>query len=411
MCSLKMIQFPQDFFWGAALSAYQAEGNNFNSDWWDWEKSQGAKEPSGEACRHYQLYKEDFDLAKQLNHNCHRLSIEWSRIQPEENKFSSLEMEHYREVILSLRERSIEPLVTLHHFTNPLWFAKVGGWQDRKAIDYFLCYVEKVVEALCDKVTYWITINEPMVYTYLSFITGEWPPQEKSSQKAKMVAKNLANAHIETYKLIHSIYKKKKLPAPLLSIAQNLIAFAACENNLRDKFAVYLRNRLFNFRLIDRLIRHKSIDFLGINYYTRHLVDTRGWTVKALLMDVCKNNHDNLKKNSLGWEIYPQGLYNLLMHLKRYGLPIFILENGICTEDDELRWEFISEHLKSIYRSRQEGADVRGYVHWSLIDNFEWDKGFSPRFGLVEVDYRTYKRTVRESGRKFSLVCKTGKLD
>jgi beta-glucosidase len=406
-----MIQFPQDFLWGAALSAYQAEGNNLNSDWWDWEKSQGVQEPSGEAARHYQLYKEDFDLAKQLNLNCHRLSIEWSRIQPYENKFSSLEMEHYKDVILSLRERSIEPIVTLHHFTNPLWFAKLGGWRSEKSIIYFLSYVKYVVEALSDKVSFWVTINEPMVYTYYSYIIGEWPPQEKSSLKAKMVAKNLATAHIQAYKLIHSIYKKKNLPAPLLSIAQNLIAFVACKNNLRNKFAVYLRNRLFNFGLIDKFIRHKSIDYLGINYYTRHLLDSPGWTVKALLTDVCKNNHDNLKKNSLGWEIYPQGLFNLLIHLKRYKLPIFVLENGISAQDDNLRWEFIREHLRNIYRARQVGADVRGYLYWSLIDNFEWNKGFSPRFGLIEVDYRTYKRTLRGSGEKFSLVCKTGKLD
>jgi len=408
---LPMVVFPKDFLWGAALSAYQAEGNNVNSDWWDWEKSQGVKEPSGEACRHYQLYKEDFDLAKQLNHNCHRLSIEWSRIQPEENEFSSLEMEHYKDVILSLRERSIEPIVTLHHFTNPLWFAKLGGWRSEKSIAYFLSYVKYVVEALSDKVSFWVTINEPMVYTYYSYIIGEWPPQEKSALTAKMVAKNLASAHIQAYKLIHSIYKKRNLPAPLLSIAQNLIAFVACKNNLRNKFAVYLRNRLFNFGLIDKFIRHRAIDYLGINYYTRHLLDSPGWTVKALLTDVCKNNHDNLKKNSLGWEIYPQGLFNLIMYLKKYKMPIFILENGIYTEDDNLRWEFICEHLRNVYRARQEGADVRGYLHWSLIDNFEWNKGFSPRFGLIAVDYRTYKRTVRESGKKFSLVCKTGRID
>jgi beta-glucosidase len=141
------------------------------------------------------------------------------------------------------------------------------------------------------------------------------------------------------------------------------------------------------------------------------LVDTQRWTVKDLLKDVCKNNHDKLRKNSLGWEIYPQGLYNLLMHLKRYKLPILILENGICTDDDNLRWEFICEHLRFIHRAIQEGADVRGYIHWSLIDNFEWNKGFWPRFGLIEVDYKTYKRTVRESAKKFSEVCKTGKLD
>ncbi len=406
-----MFVFPKSFFWGAGISAYQAEGNNLNSDWWEWEKRVGLRETSGLACRHYELYKDDFDLAQLLNHNCHRLSIEWSRIEPEEGKFLNQEIEHYIDVITSLRQRNLEPIVTLHHFTNPLWFARVGGWLNKKAGDYFLRYAERIVESLCDKVKYWVTINEPMVYVYHSYILGVWPPQQVSFLKAKFVTDNLIISHIKAYKLIHRIYERRKLPSPFISIAKNLQAFVPCLATPRNKFAAYLRDRSFNFAFLKRLIRAKSLDFIGINYYTRSLVDVENWGFRNLLLDTCRKGHSSLKKNSLGWDIYPEGLYNLLLRLKKYNLPMFILENGICTEDDNNRWNFISEHLKSIHLAMAQGIRVLGYIYWSLIDNFEWDKGFSPRFGLVEVDYNTYKRTVRESARKFAEVCKTGRLE
>ena len=406
-----MMEFPQDFFWGAATSAYQVEGNNINTDWWEWEKRIGLKEASGLACRHYELYKEDFDLARSLNHNCHRLSIEWSRIEHQEGEFSERELEHYRDVILSLKERNLEPIVTLHHFTNPLWFAKKGGWQNNKACDYFLRYVEKAAEALCKDVKYWVTINEPMVYVYHAYLLGLWPPQEKSFSKANKVKENLILSHIKSYNLIHKIYRKESLSPPLISIAKNMQAFLPCTHTLRDRIANYLGDKYYNFDFIERLTRAESLDFIGINYYSRSLVETQGWSFRNLTLDVCNKNHSRLNKNSLGWDIYPQGLYSILLKLKKYGLPIFILENGICTQDDNLRWDFIREHLKNAHLAMSEGVKLLGYIYWSLIDNYEWDKGFGPRFGLIEVDYNTYKRTVRESARKYSLVCKTGELE
>jgi len=406
-----MLKFPQNFFWGAATSAYQVEGNNQNCDWWEWEKKVGLKEVSGLACRHYELFKEDFDLAKELNHNAHRLSIEWSRVEPQEGEFSKKEIEHYIDVILALKQRNLEPIVTLHHFTNPLWFARLGGWQNKKAVYYFLQYVSRIVEALCANVRYWVTINEPMVYVYHAYILGNWPPQENSFLKARRVTDNLAISHAQAYKLIHSIYKQKDLTPPAVSIAKNVQIFAPCIPTLKNRFAAYLRDRFFNFAFVERLIRHKSLDFIGINYYTRGLVETEGWGLSNFLLDTCQKNHSRLEKNSMGWDIYPEGLYNLLFRFKKYNLPIFILENGICTEDDDKRWKYILEHLKNIHLAMGQGAKVLGYIYWSLIDNYEWDKGFRPRFGLVEVDYRNFKRNIRESGRRFSLICKTGRLD
>lgn len=405
-----MIKFPQSFFWGAATSSYQVEGNNVNSDWWRWEKEKGI-ERSGAACLHYEYYKKDFDLAAGLNHNCHRLSIEWSRIEPERGKFIEKEIEHYRQVILALKERGLTPIVTLHHFSNPVWFADLGGWQNRDSVKYFLNFIEKIVPVLCDQVKFWVTINEPLVYVYHSYILGVWPPQEESFLKAKRVEDHLITAHIKAYNLIHKLYRDRGASLPQVSIAKNMQAFYPCGFSFRNKLSAYLRNKLYNFAFLNKLIRHKSLDYIGINYYTRSLVDVRGCKMKNLLLDTCVNNHSRLKKNSLGWDIYPQGLLDLLIRLKRYKLPIFILENGICTEEDKERWAFIHSHLEKVSLAMMQGVEVLGYIYWSLIDNFEWDKGFTPRFGLIEVDYRTLQRNIRESARKYAVVCKTGILE
>lgn len=405
-----MVKFPQNFFWGAATSAYQVEGDNLNSDWWQWEKDT-RRENSGSACRHYQFYEQDFDLAQSLNHNAHRLSIEWSRIEPQEGKFLEEELKHYIDVILSLRSRNIEPMVTLHHFSNPIWFSKSGGWEKRGSIAKFLRYCDFVVRSLAKHVNYWITINEPIVYVYHAYILGVWPPEVKSYLKAKAVEDNFVLAHIKAYRLIHKIYKDSGLFRPSVSIAQNMQAFLPCTQNLKDRFAASLRDKWYNFGVLDKIARHNTLDFIGVNYYSRQLVELKKLGIANLAMDVCKNNHHPVKKNSLGWDIYPEGLYELLLKLKKYGLPVIITENGICIEDDNLRWEYICAHLKNIYLAMEKGVPVKGYLYWSLMDNFEWDKGFGPRFGLIDIDYSTYKRTVRESAKKFGEVCKTGILE
>jgi len=405
-----MINFPREFLWGAATSAYQVEGNNSNSDWWPWEEKTG-KTRSAEACRHYELFREDFDLARSLNHNAHRLSVEWSRIEPQEGKFSEQEIKHYIEVIKALKERNLEPVVTLHHFTNPIWFQDFGGWLNKRSPECFLRYVKKIVEALGPDVHFWVTINEPTVYIYESYLLGVWPPQKKSVLCAKKVFDNLAKAHIKAYKLINDIYKEKNLAKPAISIAAHLQAFEYCRPTLRNKLSLYLRNKIFNSAFLERIARYKTLDFIGVNYYSRCLIDVRSPGIDKLFSQTCQNSCLPLKKNSMGWDIYPQGLYKLLLQLKRYNLPVFILENGICTDDDNQRWDFIYEHLRQISQAIRDGVNVIGYTYWALIDNFEWDKGFDPRFGLIEVDYRSFKRTVRESAKKFAKVCKTGVLE
>ena len=405
-----MIRFPKNFLWGAATAAYQVEGGNDRADWWRWEKKAG-KENSGAACRHYDLYELDFELAKGLGHNAHRLSVEWSRIEPEEGKFSEAALKHYIDVILALRARNIEPIVTLHHFTNPVWLADLGGWADKRVVSYFLRFSNRVVRVLAPHVCYWITINEPTIYTSHAYLFGVWPPQERSLLRMRRAGSHMLKAHIKTYHLIRKIYKDLSLSKPLISIAQHMMALVPCTPTLKNRFAAWLRHKVFNEEYLDMLCRHKSLDFIGVNYYSRQLVDIEKWGIRHLFADVCKNNHHPVPKNALGWDIYPEGLHDLLLKLKKYRLPVMVTENGICTSEDGMRWEYISSHLRSIHGAMEQGVPVTGYLYWSLLDNFEWDKGFGPRFGLVDMNYATQQRTVRESAVKFSRVCQTGILE
>ena len=401
-----MKKFPQGFLWGAATSAHQVEGANIYNDWWQAEEQHFLKTASGPACKHYELYPQDFALAQQLNHNCHRISIEWSRIEPEEGVFRDEQIRHYQEVITDLKNRGLEPVVTLHHFTNPLWFSQKGGWTQAKLNKYFLRFVKRAVEEFAGQVKFWVTINEPLVYASHAFFLGVWPPGKRSLAQTLKVTLNMAQAHIQAYRLIQQIYRQQSLPKPLVSIAANLQAFELCRQNFRNRLALFLREKLYNFYFIDKVWRAKTLDYIGVNYYSRNLIDVKSWKLGALLSQTCQEQHCPLPKNSLGWDIYPQGLYKLLLKLKKYNLPVLVTENGICTQDDDLRWDYIRQHLEQLSQASAAGVNVLGYIYWSLIDNFEWDKGFTPRFGLIEVDYRDFTRKPRASAQKFAAVAK-----
>ncbi len=404
-----MIHFPSGFLWGAATSAYQVEGGNVNSDWWQWEKEH-LPQSSGQACQHFQRFREDFDLARELGHNAHRFSVEWARIEPQEGRFDEGALQHYRQVLRALQERSLTPIVTLHHFTTPLWLARRGGWCNPYMQRFFLRYVERVVESLAEFTTFWITINEPLVYTYHGYLIGDWPPHVRSFKKAAIVRNAFIASHCAAYRLIRDLYRRKRLPLPRISIAKNMPHFVPCRGRPIERLAVRFRRHGFITGFLNELVRRKALDFIGINYYTRNLVEVRGPTLRHFAFDECTGGDAPLPKNDMGWEIYPQGLYEVGTLLKRYGLPLMVTENGICASDEAVRWKFIADHLTSLHRLMEEGSNVLGYLYWSLMDNFEWDKGMGPRFGLIHVDYDTQQRTVRESARRFAEVCRTNSL-
>lgn len=374
--SKKFLKFPEGFLWGAATSAHQVEGGNFNS-WSKWEKSQ-KKYISGKACDHYNRFKQDFDLAKSLNHNAHRFSIEWSRIEPVEGKINQGAIEHYREVLIALKERGIEPFVTLYHWPLPIWLDKKGGWLNPKAPYYFDRYVKIISENLFDHVNFWITINEPNVYASNSYLKGNWPPQGKNIFKYFKVLKSLAKAHKLAYRSLHLIDLECEV-----GIAKNNIYFE------RIPFISYFWNKYF----LNKIKNYQ--DFIGLNYYFHSRLF----------------GNKNKSVTDMGWEIYPKGIYYVLKKLKGYHKPIYITENGLADVKDERREKFIKDHLFWIHKAIKKKVDVKGYLHWSLIDNFEWDKGFKPRFGLIEVDYKTLERKIRPSAYEYAKICKNNKLD
>ncbi|PJE73069.1 MAG: glycoside hydrolase family 1 protein [Candidatus Tagabacteria bacterium CG10_big_fil_rev_8_21_14_0_10_40_13] len=403
-------RFPKDFLWGAATSSYQVEGNNYN-DWVEWEHANSARlaaeaakrhanahmripeyilnnypnplQPenyiSGRVCDHYNRFKEDFDIAKQIGHNAHRFSIEWSRVEPEEGKFDEKEIEHYQQVIAALCERGLEPFVTLWHWTVPIWFRDKGGWLNKDAPKYFERYVTIISRSLNYRhIKFWITINEPNVFASNSFLKGVWPPRYKNIFKYFKVLKNLAKAHKKSYEII-----KKENPTAQVGISKNNIYF---EN---IPFADYFWNKYFLNKI------KSQQDFIGLNYYFHSRL--------------FGNRNEDV--TDMGWEIYPEGIYYVLRGLKKYNLPIYVTENGLADIKDEKRGKFIKDHLKWIHKVISESVDVRGYLYWSLLDNFEWDKGFWPRFGLVEIDYETLERKIRPSAYEYAKICKSNILE
>lgn len=417
-----MFKFPKEFYWGAATSSHQVEGNNHN-DWSEWEKNNAerlAKEAgerwqkwqqekfpemfdpqnyiSGRACDHYNRYEEDFDIAKLLGHNTHRFSIEWSRIEPEEGKFNEKEIEHYQKVIDALRERGIEPFVTLWHWTNPLWIRDIGGWENKKTVDYFIRYVDKIQRSL-KSVSFWITFNEPEIYTNMSYLKGVWPPQKKNIFSYLRIFKNLIKAHRGAYKEI----KKNNINAKI-GIAKNNIYFEAYQNELINILLKKFIDWWQNFYFLNRIKNYQ--DFIGLNHYFHNRINY-GF-----------NKNENNIVSDLGWELYPEAIYYALKDLEKYNKQIYITENGLADMADEKRTWFIKESLKNIHKAIQEGVDIRGYLYWSLLDNFEWDKGFWPRFGLVEIDYlpdgkagKTLERKIRPSAYKYAKICKNNALE
>lgn len=374
----------ESFLWGAATSAHQVEGNNIHNDWWAWEKKHHGVR-SGRAANHYELYAQDFYLAASLGHNAHRLSLEWSRIEPAPGQWNERAITHYRDVLLALRRAGLTSFVTLHHFTNPQWLAERGGWEASGAPARFASYVRYVTGHLGDLVDFWITINEPMVLATQSYWAGRWPPQKKSAWSVLRVVRHLARAHELAYRDIH-----RAAPGARVGIAKHLVAYLPeHKEQFDDRLYVAAADWWFNHRFFS--LTGKTHDFIGVNYY--FTVKKKVHLFPPSVADVAPTG----ATTDIGWPIRPDGLEHVLLQMRRYQKPLYITENGLADASDRRRPDFIRDHLRAVERAQAQGADVRGYLHWSLLDNLEWDLGFGPRFGLVEVDFASQKRTPRPS--------------
>lgn len=388
---MSKILFPKDFLWGAATSAHQVEGGNHN-DWTEWEKSEkrlaalkGRKlNPvdfiSNRAADHYHLFEKDFDILKSLNLNAYRFSIEWSRIEPEEGKFDQQEIEHYKAVIRALREQNIKPLITLWHWTFPVWVK--NGWEFPNVSFYFARFCRKIGEEFKNEVRFWNILNEPQYWLWHSHIIGDFPPERKNIFLMFLVYKNMIRGHKEAFKALKNINPDFQIGVIESTGWFEPWIFRFVFQNIRNFLFPYFVSNYF--------------DFFGLNYYRKE-----NFLKKA-----------NNRVSESEWEIFPEGIYwNIMRCYKYFKKPIIITENGTPDAEDKIRPHFIKEHLMWIGKAIKEGVDIRGYFHWSLLDNFEWESGYKPRFGLVEIDYKTLERKPRPSSSVYAEIAKSNTIE
>jgi len=414
MTQRKEAGFPKHFLWGAATAAHQIEGGNHNQwtvwelenaralaaqshfqiehfDSWDRIKDE-AKRPenyvSDELADHYNNYAEDFKLLEKMHMNSFRFSVEWSRIEPQEGTWNAEALTHYKEYIKELKDRDIEPVMTLFHFTLPVWFMQKGGFEKRANVKYFVRFVEKVVSEIGAGVKFIITINEPEVYATMSYQTATWPPMVQSPLRTLRVINNLIVAHNRAAKAIHRINRRAKV-----SIAKQVMNIYPGDNSWITRLHAAIAQYRENDYILKRVARH--CDFIGLNYYQS--IRYYGTRVHNPLTPL----------NDLDWVMAPGDIEYVLEQLHRkYKLPIMITENGVADDRDAHRKWWITETLTGIREAMKRGVPVLGYLHWSLMDNFEWSYGRWPRFGLAAIDYKTGARNLRPSAVWFGGVIK-----
>lgn len=405
MTQHEMKRFPEGFYWGAATASYQVEGGIENTDWAKAAR-EGRVPVCGRACDHYHRYESDFDIAQSLGHNAHRFSIEWARIEPEEGKWNEEEIEHYRSVLRALHARGIRPFITLWHFTQPLWFSESGGFERKDSPEIFARYCAYVVSRLADLCSDFSTMNEPNVFGSNGWLRGSWPPfkrftltdlvsitnsgrtyESKASKGLRplflylRVMKHLAQAHNRAYDAI-----KEVAPQVDVSVVKHVILFHANGNPV-NRLIAWVANRYWTYRFMNRV--YKKCDSIGLNYYFhKKFGDTATY-----------------EKTDMDWDIYPEGIEEALMMLARYKKPLFVSESGLADARDVHRADYITRQVQAMWRAIARGADVRGHMYWSLLDNYEWALGFEKRFGLVAIDYDTLLRTVRPSAHVYKQIC------
>lgn len=427
------MSFPNNFLWGAASAAAQIEGA-----WNEGGKSQsiwdvaGTHIENGEtchtACDHYNRYREDVALMKELGLKSYRFSISWPRIIPEKGKVNPDGIAFYKNLIAELKKANIEPLVTLYHWDMPLWVHEEGGWKSPKIIDYYLDYVKVVVNELSGEVQYWMTFNEPQCFIMLAYVMGQHAPFECDPLTGKNCLRHMLLAHGKAVKLIREIARRD----PVIGIAMATTTYIPdSEDEAGVKDAVYQTfestvgegsNALYCDPIVfgtaskllkedlsaeDLKIISEPIDFIGVNVYqpSNGSINKEGY------------NADARPKTMQGWVIDPRCLYWTVRHYyERYHLPIMVTENGMANPDsvgldgkvhDEIRISFLDDFLGELKRAVAEGIPVIGYQHWSIMDNFEWTEGYGPRFGLIHVDYETQKRTIKDSGWHYAEIIRT----
>jgi beta-glucosidase len=432
MGRMRVLRFPKGFLWGTASAAYQCEGGHTNNQWYRWEQ-QGhilSGEHCGDACKWWQGGAEgDFEFAEQMENSALRLSLEWSRIEPHAGQWDSAAVERYRAMLQDLRRRRIKPVITLHHFTDPLWFTERGGFTNAANIALFVRYVSRIVTELRDLCDFWITINEPNIYAVEGYLHGVFPPGEHDLVQTLHVLRNLVQAHVEAFYAIRHIQPQAQIGYCLhYRLFDPLNKFS-----LLDHSAAVMQRNFFNwatlragetgrFPLLARTLLSSipraagARDYHGVSYYTREMVRfDKSMPTHAFgqrFMHPAAIQNDPGLDASFG-EIYPEGIYRVLsaVYQRTHGnKPLYITANGFSDALDDRRPAAILEHLAMVHRAIREGVPVQGYFYRTLVDNFEWHNGWHVRFGLIELDPLTQRRIPRRSASLFGEICRANAI-
>ncbi|MBF0505426.1 MAG: family 1 glycosylhydrolase [Nitrospirae bacterium] len=407
------------FLWGVATSAFQLEGSP-HADWASWDTIL-TERPN--VTSHYTLYKEDLNLLKDLGVNSYRFSVEWSRIQPRENVWDDASLAHYQEIVDILLQNNIEPMVTIHHFTHPLWFIKKYPWHEDSSIEKFMRFAEKVVATL-KGVRYWITFNEPYVLLLGGYLEGCMPPGIRDSSLAVRALQNILVCHGKAYDMIHAHAANYGI-TPMVSVAHNMAALAPWKRySPLDRLLAKIVKYFYNHSLLDAFLTgylrvkfpfkneiriqvpiQNKLDFFGVNYYTR--VHIRFNPFKKMCLELRHMDIDGYGLTDMGWEVHPRGLEKVLRYASKLKVPLIITENGIATHDGQTKIKYMSRHVEAVEKSIRDGIDVRGYFYWTLIDNYEWLQGLDARFGLYRVDFDTMERKPTNAAAYYAYIIKS----
>lgn len=394
------VNFPENFIWGTASSAYQVAGANSKSDWWEWEKTRDSTRVN-EATDDYHIhrwYERDFAISGSLGFPYHRFSVDWSQIEPEKGKWDGKEIDHYKKILARMKKHGIEPVICLNHFVLPKWFADEGGWTNPNSPAYFTRFTEKVAREIGRPfgVKIWLTFNEPTVHAICGYIKGEYPPGKKGDWKgARLVLYNISRAHKAAYISLHKICDGPRLKIKV-GVAHMISSFLSDSKSQTDIYIAECMNMLSNRYFFE--ITEDFQDFIGLNYYKEY----------------------TLKLNTFSWwflseytkdEISPDGLYRIAKEFSFYKKPIIITENGLNTDNEKMRIKFIVAHLLAVKKAIDEGVDIQGYFVWSLTDTYEWNAGYTTHFGLVGIDRKTQDRVIRKSAFFYGDIIRANSID
>ncbi len=414
--------FPRGFLWGCATASHQVEGNNTNNQWWKWEQEGHTKGVSGLACDWWGgRWREDFDRAAEGHQNAQRISVEWSRIQPEPDKWDEDALEKYRAMLRGLRERGMTAMVTLHHFSDPLWLTEKGAWETEAVVPWFERFVRKTAEALKEYCTLWCTINEPNSYALSGYVEGAFPPGRNDIRQAYRVMANMARGHAAAYRVIHEIQKEARVGYswyyrsmvaksrwPLDALMRSL-RYTGLNMGLPSAISTgVLRSPVGNIRIPEA---KGTQDYFGLDYYTRTIVSFSLRNLKELFSREEYPPDSDFSTTKFIANV-PEGFFDAIRWVVRAypNLPIIICENGVESEDDRIRPRYIAQHVHQMWHAVNFNWPIKAYFHWSVVDNFEWERGWTQRFGLWALDTQTQKRTKRPSADLYAEICKENAL-